>query len=64
MGYDAQIRSRASQLYLEGTSYRAVGRLLGVHNQSVINWVEAEQASLPDQVSDQNQTDHIEVDEF
>jgi transposase-like protein len=64
IGYDAETRRRAIQLYLEGTSYRAVGRLLGVHNQSVINWVEAEQDCLPQQVSDQSPTDYIEVDEL
>lgn len=63
-GYDAETKRRAIQLYLEGTSYRAIGRLLGVHNQSVINWVKAEQATLPSQVSDQNRTDYIEVDEL
>ncbi|NWJ46631.1 MAG: hypothetical protein HXX08_12185 [Chloroflexi bacterium] len=49
---------------MEGTSYRAIGRLLNVHNQSVINWVEAAQKLLPDQVSDQERTDYIEVDSF
>ena len=63
IGYDAETRKRAIQLYLEGTSYRAVGGLLGVHNQSVINWVSAQQAILPQQVSDQNPTNYIEVDE-
>ena len=64
LGYDPQTRRQAVQLYLEGTSYRAVGRLLSVHNQSIINWVEAAQKLLPDQVSDQTATDYIEVDEL
>ena len=63
-GYDPQTRKQAVQLYLEGTSYRAIGRLLNVHNQSVINWVEAAQKLLPDQVSDQERTDYVEVDEL
>jgi transposase-like protein len=63
-GYDPEIRKRAAQLYLEGTSYRAIGRLLGVHNQTVINWIAAEQAKLPALVSDQSPTDYIEVDEL
>ncbi len=36
MGYDFQIKKQAVQLYLEGTSYRAIGRLFSVHNQSVL----------------------------
>lgn len=63
-GYDCETKRRALQLYLEGTSYRAIGRLLGVHNQTVINWVQAEQAALPAQVSDQSPTDYVEVDEL
>ena len=64
MGYDPQLKKQAVQLYLEGTSYRAIGRLFSVHNQSVINWVEAEQKVLPAQVSDGEPTDYIEVDEL
>lgn len=63
-GYALETKKRAAQLYLEGLSYRAIGRLLGVHNQTVINWIAAEQALLPEQVSDQSQTDYIEVDEL
>jgi len=31
----------ALQLYLEGLSFRAVGRILGVSNVSILNWVRA-----------------------
>jgi transposase-like protein len=40
-GVALALRTRAVQLYLEGTSFRAIGRLLGVHHQSVANWVAA-----------------------
>ena len=50
MGYDPQIKKQAVQLYLEGTSYRAIGRLFSVDNQSVINWVEDAQKVLPAQI--------------
>ncbi len=36
--YDDAVKTKALQLYLEGHSFRGIGRLLGVHNQSVINW--------------------------
>src|SRR5215212_3293952 len=64
LGYELELRRRAVQLYLEGTSFRAIGRLLGVHNQSVINWVNRQEQSLPPQVSDNSPTDYIEVDEL
>jgi len=63
-GYARQLRRQALQLYLEGTSFRAVGRLLGVHNQSGCNWVNADHATLPQRVSDNSPTDYIEVDEL
>lgn len=43
-GYDAETRQWAIRLHLEGYSYRAIGRTLGVNNQSVINWVQAYRA--------------------
>jgi len=64
LGYDPQTRKHAVQLYLEGVSYRAIGRILSVHNQSIINWVTAAQKLLPEQVSDQERTDYVEVDEL
>src|SRR5437868_449919 len=62
LGYEPQLRRQALQLHLEGTSFRAIGRLLGVHNQSVINWFNAAEKTLPAQVSDDTPTDYIEVD--
>lgn len=63
-GYEAELKKRAVQLYLEGTSFRAIGRLLSVPNQSVINWVNAAEKDLPERVSDNSPTDYIEVDEL
>ena len=45
-GYDLDLRRKAVQLYLEGASYRAIARVLGVHNQTVNNWISAYQTSL------------------
>lgn len=39
MGSDPRSRQRAVQRYLEGTSMRAIGCLLGVNHQSVANWI-------------------------
>ncbi len=38
-GYPDALRQMALQLYLEGLSLRAIERLLGVSNVTVLNWV-------------------------
>jgi transposase-like protein len=45
-GYDPQLRHRAIALHLEGLSFRAVARVIGVNPQTVANWVEAYQQRL------------------
>ena len=40
-------RMRAIQLYVEGMNLRRIGRLLGVHQRSVANWVNAHAQQLP-----------------
>ena len=63
-GYDVTLRQQALQLYLEGTSLRAIGRLLGVHHQSVSNWVSQAAAVLPATIADQTPATTIELDEL
>ncbi|HEY7348793.1 MAG TPA: helix-turn-helix domain-containing protein [Ktedonobacterales bacterium] len=62
-GYDLALRKRALQLYLEGTSLRAIGRLLGIHHQSVSNWVTRAADALPATVTDATPSETIELDE-
>ena len=64
MGYDISIKEMALRLYLEGTSFRAIGRLLSVNYVSVINWVNAHERTLPQQVTDTTPTDTVEADEL
>jgi transposase-like protein len=64
LGHTPGLRARAVQLYLEGTSLRAVGRLLGVNHQSVANWVTAAAAALPPAVSAPQAGATVEVDEL
>jgi transposase len=64
MGYDQATRETAVRLYLEGMSFRGVGKVLSVHYLSVINWVNAHAAQLPEQVADTTPTDTIETDEL
>ena len=63
-GLDPALPQQALKLYLEGTSFRAIGRLLNVHHQSVINWINLQALNLPAQVSDTAATDNIEIDEL
>lgn len=63
-GYDPQLREQALRMYLEGMSLRAIGRVLGVHHQSVANWVKAAAEQLPEQVTDNTPTQTVEIDEL
>jgi transposase-like protein len=45
--YDAVIRQKAVQLYVDGMNLRRIGRHLGVNHQSVANWVKAHAEKLP-----------------
>ena len=64
MGYDQPTREMALLLYLEGTTFRAIGRLLSVHYVSVINRVNAAHNALPEQVADTTHTEIEESDEL
>ena len=46
-GYQAETRMLALRMYVEGNSYHAIGRILKVNPQSVVNWVKAYSAGLP-----------------
>lgn len=46
-GCDLALRRQALKLYVDGTNFRRIARHLGVHHQSVINWVNAAAANLP-----------------
>jgi len=46
-GYPAEIRLLAIRMYVEGSSYGSIGRVLKVNPQSIANWVSAYTAQLP-----------------
>jgi transposase-like protein len=64
MGHAPALRDAALRLYLEGTSLRAIGRLLHVNHQSIANWVTAAAAQLPSIVSAPTAGETVEVDEL
>ena len=63
-GYDVSVRTQALKLYLEGTSFRAIGRILGLHHQTVSNWITQAANALPAHVTDSTPTETIELDEL
>ncbi len=64
MGYSEELRSQAVLMHLEGMSFRAVGRSLGVNFQSVINWFNLAHDALPHHVEDSTPTESVEIDEL
>ena len=62
-GYSEEIRRQAVQMYIDGINFRRIGRTLGVHHTSVMNWVNAyaetvDEAPVPDTV------EIVEMDEL
>ena len=64
MGYSEELRTQAIKMHLEGMSFRAVGRAVGVNFQSVINWFNAAHDALPHHVEDTTPTQTVEIDEL
>ena len=52
---DAKRRALGLQLVFEGLSFRAAARVVGVHHQSVINWVNAAHREMEQQQQQQQQ---------
>ncbi len=64
LGYADEVKREAVRLYLEGTNFRRIGRLLQVNHQSVVNWVNAYQAALTPTSVPVTQPDVLEMDEL
>ena len=47
-GYSGQIRRKAIQQYVDGANLRRIGRQLGLHHQTVANWVKEYAEKLPE----------------
>ena len=62
-GYSENIRKQAIRMYTDGLNFRRIGRLLQVHHQSVINWINAHADDLPDAAVPE-QVDDVEMDEL
>ena len=68
-GASLQTKLKALQLYLEGLGFRAIGRIIGVHNVTVLNWIRDMGNSVKSYVqtempTDSRHVDFIEMDEM
>ncbi|NIR94269.1 MAG: helix-turn-helix domain-containing protein, partial [Gammaproteobacteria bacterium] len=46
-GYPESLHQQALQMYVDGLNLRRIGRHLGVHHTTVLLWVKAHAAGLP-----------------
>ena len=64
LGSPDETKREAVRLYLEGTNFRRIGRLLSVNHQSVVNRVNAYHASLPAAAQSVTAPETLEMDEL
>ena len=57
------IKRQALQLYLEGTGFRAIGRILNFSNVSVLRWIRSFGKNL-DELKSEKQIKVVEMDEM
>lgn len=63
-GYPDEMRQQAVRLYADGMNFRQIARQLIVNPQTVINWVNAYTASLPEEPPLPAEVEVIEQDEL
>lgn len=39
LGYDRSIKEKCLEMYVNGSGFRSIERVMGVHHTTVINWV-------------------------
>jgi len=62
-GYCDDIRKQAVRMYVDGMNYRRIARHLGVDHKSVMNWVNAYAAQLPN-APQPDDVNNAEMDEL
>lgn len=63
-GYATDLRTQALKMYVDGLNFRRIARLLGVHHQTVINWVNAAAERIPDAPPSPPTAETVELDEL
>lgn len=64
LGYGTEVRTQAVKMYVDGLNFRRIARLLGVHHQTVINWVNTAADQLPAAPPVPNDVATAELDEL
>ncbi len=62
-GYADELRAQALIYYVDGLNFRRIAHLLGIHHQTVINWVNAAADKLASTVPAPAQVETVELDE-
>jgi transposase-like protein len=62
-GYSREIRKQAFQMYIDEVNFRCIDRFLGIHHQTVVNWVNAYAEKVPD-ASVPEEVDDVERNEL
>jgi transposase-like protein len=62
--YPQEKRDLAKKLYLEGLGFRAIGRIIGVSNVTVLNWIRDMGEALLNKTVSTSQAEQIELDEL
>ncbi len=58
------VRTQALKMYVDGLNFRRIARLLGVHHQTVINWVNAAAERVPEAIPAPATAETVELDEL
>ena len=58
------LKKQALHLYLEGLGFRSIGRILGVSNVSVLNWIRDFGKNVQELHSTSQEIEMVEVDEM
>jgi len=58
------LKRQALHLYIEGLGFRSIGRILGVSNVSVLNWIRDFGKKVQELNSESGQIEMVEVDEM
>ncbi len=62
--YPVSTKKKALQLYLEGLGFRSIGRILGVSNVSVLNWIRSFGSEVAGLRSRSQEIEVVGVDEM
>lgn len=63
-GYNERIKQSCLKMYVNGSGFRAIERVMDVHHTTVINWVKKLGRSLPDAPGAEEIPEIAQVDEL